>query len=279
MAPNKKKKKPSANPARGFATTSIASKPKSSDLALVSEVEGSIAALINPKTNTDLIKDTGAAEPPKELYELSPEEFEKQLEESELQSLVEQHALKTKRDSARQVTRLQTERRLLRGQTERLSLKQWLPPVAIDHITELIQRGGGPGDPRLDPEAITRVAHVNEEESSVRLWALQKTLQGLDIPGDRVQQVIQRLINRQGAYGLSAKGAGKDSIWGLEESLDWLALNCGQKDLPSYEGLRSKQQTKQLNEGESLSARLEAGETESSFAELAIGEEPELRHG
>lgn len=269
MAPNKKKKKPSANPARGFATTSIASKPKNNDLASESEAESFIIPLTSTETNTDLVKDTKAVEPPTKLHELTPEEFEKQLEESELQSLVEQHASKSKRDSARQVTRLQTERRLLRGQTERLSYRQWLPPEAIENIIELIRRGDGPRDSRLDTEHTTKIP--NEEESSVRLWTLQQTLQALDIPEDRVQQVLQSLIDQRGTYTLT-KGAAKETIWGLEESLDWLALNCDPKDLLSYEDQGSRQRPKQLDERELLSVRLEAGKNESSSARLAIVE-------
>lgn len=262
MAPNKKKKKPSANPARGFATTSIASKPKSNDIAAASEAEGSITPLTDTDTNIDSAKNAEAIQPLKDAYQLSPEEFEKQLEESELQSLVEQHALKSKRDSARQVTRLQTERRLLRGQTVRLSLKQWLPSKAIEHITELIRRGDDHGDSRLDTEYVTK-GTASEEERSIRLWTLQQTLQALDIPDDRIQHVLQSLIDQPGLYTPQFKGAGKDTIWGLEESLDWLALNCDQKDLPSYEDQTLGQRPKQFNEMKSLNTRLEAGETQT----------------
>lgn len=265
MAPNKKKKKPSANPARGFATTSIASKPKSNDLPFAPEAEDSITSLTGTGTNNDLVRGTGLIQPPKEYHELSPAEFERQLEESELQNLVEQHALRSKKDSARQVTRLQTERRLLRGQTGRLSLRQWLPPEAIEHITELVQQGDGHGDSRLDPEYKTKMSTASEEESSVRLWTLQQTLQALDIPNDRVQQVLQSLIDRRGTYALT-KGPGKDTIWGLDESLDWLALNCDQKDLPRYEDQMLERRPKQLDERLPLSIRPEAGEMKSSAA-------------
>ena len=262
MAPNKKKKKTSVNPARGFATISIASKPKSNDTALAAVVEASTTPLTRTETDTDFVKDTGAVTSPKELHELSPEEFEKRLEESELQTLVEQHALKTKRESARQVTRLQTERRLLRGQAEHLNLRHWLTPEVIEEITELIRRGDGAGGSRLDPDYPPKVATANEEESSVRLWMLQQTLQRLGIPEDRVQQVIQSLTDRTGTYALSLKGAGKDMVCGLEESLDWLALSCDQEDLPSYEDRRPGQRPKQPHERESLGTRQEAGETE-----------------
>lgn len=261
MAPNKKKKL-SANPARGFATTSIASKPKSNDTAHSSEAENSITPLTSTESKTGLVKDDGVVERQKEPNELSPEEFEKQLEESELQSLVEQHALKSKRDSARQVTRLQTERRVLRGQTERLNLRQWLPAEAIEHITELIRQGDGNGSSRLDPDYTTKVATASEEESSVRLWTLQQTLQALDVPEVSIQEVLRSLIDRLGTFTSSSKGAGKDTIWGLEESLDWLALNCHQRDLPSYEDQRSGPRPKKLDGNESLSIRPEAGETE-----------------
>ncbi len=260
MAPNKKKKKPSSNPARGFATISIASKPKNTDLAIASEIDGSITPLTSTETNTDLVRETGPVEGPKELHQLSPDEFEKQLEESELQVLVEKYASKCKRESARQVTRLQTERRVLRGQTERLHIRQWLPPEALEEIADLTRREEVNGAFRSDQEHTAKTHPPNEEESSVRLWTLQRTLLALDFSEDRVQQVVHTLLDQLSTHVLSMKGAVKDTIWGLEESLDWLALNCNQNELPAYENRRKVTLLKQSNGPETLSIRSRAGE-------------------
>ncbi|KAI9878287.1 MAG: hypothetical protein M1830_001344 [Pleopsidium flavum] len=253
MAPNKKKKKPSTNPIRGFATVSIASKPKITDLATGLEDDGSITPLTSTETNADPVEDTGPEEGPKELDQLSPDEFEKQLEESELQILIEKYASKCKRESARQVTRLQTERRVLRGQTERLHTRHWLPPEALEEIADLIRWEEVNGATRPDQEHTAKTGPLNEEESSVRLWTLQQALLALDISEDRVQQVLQTLLDQPSMHVLFSKGAGKDTIWGLEEALDWLALNCSEDELPAYENRKKVTLLKQSNAPESLS--------------------------
>src|SRR5436190_19344098 len=94
----KKKKKPAANPARGFATTSIASKPRV-DPSSTAKAPGdppspndaappSSSALPAARPGAD--SDGQAAFNSKgsnNSQALTPEEFERQLEESELQLL------------------------------------------------------------------------------------------------------------------------------------------------------------------------------------------------
>src|SRR5690349_18391225 len=139
MAGGKKKKKPASNPARGFATTSVASKPRIEAVETVPSDEGlpdkelekhkdetTTESLVTPAT-------TGVVS-----AQLTPEEFEKQLEESELQVLVEKYSQKAKRDAVRQITRLQTDRRLLRGQADILNTRKWLPPEVMDEILRVI---------------------------------------------------------------------------------------------------------------------------------------------
>lgn len=259
MAPNKKKKKPASNPARGFATTSIASKPKNTDLAIVPDADSSTTQLTDVETLTDVVRDTELVEDPKDIHQLSPEEFEKQLEESELQNLVEKYASKCKRESTRQVTRLQTERRVLRGQTERLKLTHWLPPEALEEIADLIRREEVNGALRSDPEHTVKSKPPNEEESSARLWTLQQALLALGMSEDRVREVLQYLLDRPPSPVLSSKAASKDTIWGLEEALDWLALICKQKELPDYD-IRRKIMLAKAAESPNLGSR--AGKTD-----------------
>ena len=90
MAPNKKKKKPASNPARGFATTSIVSKNKIEDNVAVEEPITAETASSGPVQLTSPALKYGL-DPEMQLHELSPDQLEKQLEESELQLLVEKH--------------------------------------------------------------------------------------------------------------------------------------------------------------------------------------------
>ncbi len=263
MAPNKKKKKPSSNPARGFATTSIASKPRSNDLDTTSEAEGSIASLIFKKSSIDPSRENEPPETSTELNQLSPDEFEKQLEEAELQDLIDKHGSKSRREAARQVVRLQTERRVLRGQTEQLNLRQWLPPEAVEQIIDLRRCEGEYTVFKTDSEHLTKTGSSSEGESCVRLWTLQQALLGLDIPKDKVQQVLQSLLEEPLTQNVIPKGVGKDIIWGLDESLDWLALNCDREELPSYDGRSNRTRAKKEKESDSLSIRSRAGEAQS----------------
>jgi ATP-dependent RNA helicase DHX29 len=81
-----KKKKPAANPARGFATTSIASKPKA-------EKPPESAAIL-PKEETPVSLPVVSSAPKEDSLKhvpQTPEELEAQLERDELQLLVEKH--------------------------------------------------------------------------------------------------------------------------------------------------------------------------------------------
>lgn len=249
MAGGKKKKKPASNPARGFATTSVASKPRIEAVETIPSEEGlpdkeleqhkdetTTESLVTPTT-------TGTVS-----TQLTPEEFEKQLEESELQVLVEKYSQKAKRDAVRQITRLQTDRRLLRGQVDILNTRKWLPPEIMDEILRVItadHRTIGPStnDVPTTPKSLT------EEELTVKLWTLQQTLDGAGFPDNKVRMAITYIL------GISDKivSGNKDSIWGLEESLQWLARECSRDELPDYESWQTKSLLpSKLQIGESL---------------------------
>lgn len=233
MAGAKKKKKPAANPARGFATTSIASKPRPE----VSEESGKGATnVVNSAPKGDQAQTPKSSTPAKvssdasKEKDLTPEEFEKQLEESELQLLVEKHAKKVRRDAQRQRNRLETERRLMRGQADTVNIPKWLPQDLMDHILDLIK-----AESRFAASSLASDNSAGkipaEEDMITRLWTLQQTLEAAEFPGNRVEAVVRYILD----ISPNVSTAGKDLIWGLEEALDWLARECQADELPAYE--------------------------------------------
>ncbi|KAK1754041.1 ATP-dependent RNA helicase DHX29 [Echria macrotheca] len=233
MAGKKKSKKPAANPARGFATTSIASKPRADPVEAVDDTpaskpgdDGAPQPKDAPPSGNTTTEKNAQPEP------LSPEEFERQLEESELQLLVEKYASKVRRDAQRQRTRLETDRRLLRGQSESLNTKKWLPPDLMDRVLDLIQAEG-----RFAVSSITSDGATSrlppEEDLTIKLWTLQETLAGTDCPQDKIQPALKYVLDIAPNIAQNVKG---ESIWGLEEVLDWLARECKRDELPDYAG-------------------------------------------
>lgn len=238
---NKKKKtKPAANPARGYATTSTISKarveatdndpPPAKKGIDDSATKPTISASQGPH---EAEKSTTATEPKKEL---TPEEFEAQLEEAELQLLVDKHAQKTKRDAIRQKQRLETDRRLLRSQAESINAKKWLPVELMDHILDLIQAEARFAASVTTSEGSSNGKMPSEEELTVKLWTLQQTLRGSGFAEEKVQAALQFVLD----ISANIPGNIKDSVWGLDEALDWLARECPVEDLPEYDN-RGKQ--------------------------------------
>ncbi|KAI9836857.1 MAG: hypothetical protein M1819_001022 [Sarea resinae] len=235
MAPSKKKKKPASNPARGFATVSTASKPKidkNAESTDASEV-GSFATAPTPVSADDMSSKPVKEETKlKELHELNPEEFERRLEESELQALLESIGPKCKRESGRQVTRLRTDRRLLRGQADVLSTRNWLPPELLGQIMDFVNDEMSHGKFHADQD--NKLKTISEEELTAKIWTLQQTLLELHFREELVWRVLKWLLDHPPSFNPLASTM-KDSIWGLEESLDWLAIECDLEELPDYE--------------------------------------------
>lgn len=237
----KKKTKAAANPARGFATTSIASKPRPENAESSPANPSGAPTAKTPGAKPGAPPSTSAqdakaqsADPQKasqQKVEVSPEEFEKQLEESELQLLVEKHAQKVKRDSQRQKARLETDRRLLRGQAEPLNTRKWLPQELMDHILDLIQAESRFSSTSLLPEGTTAGKSPPEEDLTIRLWTLEQTLKSASFPEEKVKGVLQYVLE----IAPSISGTGKDAIWGLEEALDWLARECTREEMRDYD--------------------------------------------
>jgi ATP-dependent RNA helicase DHX29 len=84
-----KKKKPAGNPARGFATTSVASKPKVEKSAVDAAAKESVPAPSKDVPNVASVDAPAAKteEPAKKEVTQTPEELEAQLERDELQLL------------------------------------------------------------------------------------------------------------------------------------------------------------------------------------------------
>ncbi|KAK4642785.1 hypothetical protein QC761_400630 [Podospora bellae-mahoneyi] len=237
MAGKKKTKKPAANPARGFATTSIASKPRADPAEAAADTpagKGDDAAAppaADAKDAPQAAGTTNTTNAPK-AKELSPEEFERQLEESALQILVDKYAAKVRRDAQRIKTRLETDRRILRGQAETINTRKWLPQELMDHVLDLIQ-----AEARFAASSVTSEGATSrlppEEDLIIKLWTLQQTLENTDFPKDRVQPALQFALDIAPNISPNVKS---DSIWGLEEILDWLARECSKAELPDYSG-------------------------------------------
>ena len=235
MAGGKKKKKPAAvNPLRGFATTSIARKTKIEEVPEPEELPhtNEISAPLEKESEATASQTSTAPNLPAE--NLSPEEFEKQLENSELQALVEKHAQKSKRDALRQKTRLETDRRVLRGQAESLNTRKWLPPELMDEILDVVKAEGRFSGPAVETAGSSKP--VSEEELAIRLWTLQQSLHGAGFLEDKILLALHHVLEISDKVGSS----NKDAIWGMEECLEWLARECSREELPDYDNPNRK---------------------------------------
>lgn len=233
---NKKKKKPAANPARGFATTSVVSKGKLEALQQdtisteASDIDSPASVSTAPTSEDVKPTETVAPEKERELHELSPEELEAQLETSELQQLVEQHAAKARKEASRQVSRLQTDRRVLRGQAEHLIIKDWLPDELMQQLLELTLQDEKAqlNDPSSNERPNVRKTFT-EDILLTKVWQLRLCLLELYISAQRVEEVLRHLIHHPPSEESATQ------LWGLPEALEWLALHCREDELLGYD--------------------------------------------
>ncbi|KAJ8118177.1 hypothetical protein OPT61_g780 [Boeremia exigua] len=235
-----KKKKPAGNPARGFATTSVASKPKieKEKAAVDSAAKESAAAPVNdassgPQAATSTIK---KEEPAKQEITQTPEELEAQLERDELQLLVEKHAAKVRRESRRQVTKFETDRRVLRAQSHHMTVHEWLPSEVLDTIISLAQTESNDSNRRQgQQQSLLKV--MSEEDAMSKLWTLNLTLRELGFSHEQIEPVLRWLCSDAGGIDTTS------AVWGLQEALEWLALDQCEGHSFSYEDLKPKQST------------------------------------
>lgn len=233
MAPNRKKKKAVNNPGRGFATTSTPSKAKPQEQTAASEENA------EPTASDQILRGQShaseAEQPERELHELSPEELEAQLEESDLQLLAEKHGEKSRKDASHQASRLITEKRLLRSQAETLILHPWLPVDLMNLILSYVEsqhRDGKSSAPASQAKVMAK--DVPEDDIVIRVWTVEQTLTQMGFSLDQARDASRNLVKREFS-GSPAAAVGKESIWGLTDCLNWLAMTCDASQLPGYE--------------------------------------------
>ncbi|KAL6712823.1 hypothetical protein ACLMJK_009535 [Lecanora helva] len=237
MPANKKKKKP-ANPARGFATISTASKTKSSgidDAAVDTTTRRSSEEQDSLKEQAATSDEKPRNEVERPLDELSPDELEKQLEESSLQLILDNSASQVSKSVARQVSRLQTERRILRNQAMPLRTLQWLPEEMMQLIADqlcmqqsTISIKDRKSEPGPEDEAISG------DDQITKLWTLRQVLLQLGFSLELTQSALRHILQVKETLDAKDISKSKDMIWGLEECLSWLSVTAGPKDLPSF---------------------------------------------
>ena len=251
MAAGKKKsRKPAANPARGFATVSSASKPRPvvEDDSKIDPGSGSIdtskgsvpgsgngVISTTPQASSNGDSRAGDAHVPTDAAkpELTPEEYEKELEESALQILVEKHGPKCRRDVVRQSDRLRTERRILRAQSMPLDISSWISKDLFDVIA---QRCTGTQDQDVQKQRAKPLGDSPSwtEELTIRIWTLKKILAALGFGPTQTEDALSGLIRENAILGPQAFEA-SNSYWGLDFCLFWLARNVPKDDLLDYE--------------------------------------------
>ena len=230
MAPKKKSKKLAANPARGFATTSISSKVRienEEDETKAPESPGipgnqdSHVTSSTPGVQTDNQRD---------LATLSPEELEAQLEESELQMLVEKHGPKVKKDVARIVSRLMTERRLFRGQVETLPVSKWIPEDMLQQLRDLMQESSLAGRSLSGQYELPQAT-----ELLIKLWALKLCLIDLGFSKAVTLETLTQIVQQKALLGRAQTEETRDGLWGLSTALDQLGTFHEDADLPAFD--------------------------------------------
>ncbi|KAK3706195.1 hypothetical protein LTR37_012896 [Vermiconidia calcicola] len=228
-AGNKKKKKPAANPARGFATISTQSKSKVETPKESVDVSGDVTPDVArlPTESRPEENDKPTTNNDRELHELSPEELERQLEITELQQFVEKHAAKVRKDVSRQASRMQTEKRLLRGQADLLSAKQWLPDELMQLIYDYTSADLTGGFPEKGQQL------ARGDDLVAKVWSLRLVLADIEVSAERANEVIGHLLHHPPENVTS-------TIWGLPEALDWLALHCEPGEMLEYDVQRHR---------------------------------------
>ncbi|KAL8699627.1 MAG: hypothetical protein Q9224_001329, partial [Gallowayella concinna] len=234
MAPKRKNKKIASNPARGFATTSIASKVNNASEEIIEKT--TLSEGVELQTNPQAVC---GDQPPAEqkIHELSPEALEKHLEESELQLFVEKHIGKIRRDASRQVAKLQTDRRLLRVQAEPLSTPSWLPPEVMELIMQTLDAEKTFDRPGNGMQNEDNRVEMSEDDVCIRIWTLKQALIQLGFAHDSCQGALRNLLMVWQRPSVRDSLVIKDSIWGLDHCLDWLALHCEAQAVPPYDSI------------------------------------------
>ncbi|KAH6644153.1 P-loop containing nucleoside triphosphate hydrolase protein [Boeremia exigua] len=231
-----KKKKPAGNPARGFATTSIASKPKveKEKPAVEAAVTETVPTSSKEYPSVSLAATPAAKQEEPSQQEVTPEELEAQLERDELQLLVEKHAAKVRRESRRQVTKFETDRRVLRAQSHHMVVHEWLPNEVLETIISLAQTESNDSNRRQgQQQSLLKV--MSEEDAMSKLWTLNLTLRDLGFSHEQIEPVLRWICSDAGGIDVASP------VWGLQEALEWLALDQCEGHSFSYDEPKPKQ--------------------------------------
>lgn len=222
MGPNKKKKKGSANPARGFATTSVASKHKSevdqrNEAADVTQESHTPAESAANDESTMRPNGTQIQTLERPLHELSAQELEAHLEENNLQNILDLHGSRMLPQVARQVARMCTEKRLLRSQGDSLNARLLLSDDVCNCITKYLQS-------HKEPIRELTYPTFSHEELLVHIWRLYHVLHDLHFSESDIHISLGLLLQAHLKGSYSSETRFRDSIWGLEHCIETLAL-------------------------------------------------------
>jgi len=244
MAGGKKKKnKPISNPARTVATKSLPSKASVNNAKEGTNAE--VSGVATPTATEELVlsehpSKIGSYQTQRELHELSPEEFEAQLEASELQQFVERHATKVRKECSRAVSRLETDKRILRGQAESLSIREWLPDELMEQILEFTRE-------EFDSEREDANMPVGDDLLA-KVWTLHCCLlQLLNLPPPRLNKVLDWILSHPPSQETG-------NVWGLREALEWVTLHALDGELVNYDVQKQKVTVNDVDELEILQA-------------------------
>ena len=236
MAPAKgKKKKPVVNPARGFATQSVASKPKpykvedtSQDTSANDTDNATSTTSPAIPSQTAHSQDINGTSRP--LNELSPDDLEQRLEEADVQAFMDKYRSKIARESSRYLTKVQTDCRLLRNQAQYLHARHFLPEHLSRDALDLAAEDVGQGRHSLG-DATASPARPPEDDLVYQLWVLNCSLSALGCATDQVEHALKFILEHPPAAEFDSAAG----VWGIDQCLDHIALNSVEDQLPLYD--------------------------------------------
>lgn len=226
----KKKKKPAANPARGFATVSLPSKTKVVDD--VDDIEESNPKAIDStharstNNNDGLDKTAQLSVNGTDTNSMTSEQYEAHLEKVWYENIAITNAARVKSDAARQVAKLQNEWRLLR-----LNADNAIIPELNEEVLNQILKDAASIDQstRLDTTDMKEDAQSNEQDHLLSLWVLYNVLVSLKMPviDDVLASIAPQLLNHTLAQD--------EYVTGLTACFEWYAANIAPEELPNYQ--------------------------------------------
>lgn len=230
-----KKRKPAANPARGFATTSVPSKAKPPAINLEDTV------LSKTEVKTPVVPETkkGAGEKPEKEYTIPTEEEQ---EDFELQCLVEKQGPKVRKETQRIVNKAEAEKRTIRNICFPLNHEKIFRFNLTRYVSKH-QPGEGAEQEIGLGEQILRLAREEDaqldqgggsvwrgEAVLVNGWIVQRALISMGFPIERVEEGLKALVARS----TNPLGREKGLELAIEDTIEWLALHCREEELPGF---------------------------------------------